>query len=474
MMFEYAIIGGGVVGTAILNKLTRLGKSCVLLEKENDVGFGSSKANSAIIHTGFDCTPGTLKAKLNVRGAEIFPELAKRLGIKIVNNGHLVVGNDIERLKELKRKGEKNGVKGLEIISEDKLHELEPMLSDNIKYALYAPSGCIIPSYELAVSLAEEAVINGAVVKLCFNAKKITRINGFYHIECDGDSVEAKVVINACGSGYNDIAKLIGSENYPLLFRRGEYYILDKNYSDICSHTVFPLPTKESKGILITNTVAGNILVGPTSYESDVSTKTTSEGLKEVKVKALSEMPDLPFKGNIRVFSGVRNISGDDFIVERSRIKDNVINVAGICSPGLSACPAIAEMVAELLGLNPNAEIKGLKKLAKKVIMADLSLEEQNKQIQKNPNYGKVVCKCENISLGEIIDAVNSPIPATTVDAIKRRTRAGMGRCQGGFCIFSVMEEIARATNKNFEDIEKDAIGSKIIQSEIKPDGGMA
>lgn len=474
MMFEYAIIGGGVVGTAILNKLTRLGKSCVLLEKENDVGFGSSKANSAIIHTGFDCTPGTLKAKLNVRGAEIFPELAKRLGIKIVNNGHLVVGNDIERLKELKRKGEKNGVKGLEIISEDKLHELEPMLSDNIKYALYAPSGCIIPSYELAVSLAEEAVINGAVVKLCFNAKKITRINGFYHIECDGDSVEAKVVINACGSGYNDIAKLIGSENYPLLFRRGEYYILDKNYSDICSHTVFPLPTKESKGILITNTVAGNILVGPTSYESDVSTKTTSEGLKEVKEKALSEMPDLPFKGNIRVFSGVRNISGNDFIVERSRIKDNVINVAGICSPGLSACPAIAEMVAELLGLNPNAEIKGLKKLAKKVIMADLSLEEQNKQIQKNPNYGKVVCKCENISLGEIIDAVNSPIPATTVDAIKRRTRAGMGRCQGGFCIFSVMEEIARATNKNFEDIEKDAIGSKIIQSEIKPDGGMA
>lgn len=474
MKFDYAVIGGGVVGSAILNKLTRLGKSCVLLEKESDVGFGSSKANSAIIHTGFDCTPGTLKAKLNVRGAEMFPEIAKRLGVKIVNNGHLVVGNDLERLNELKQRGESNGVKGLEIIGADKLHELEPMLSTNIKYALFAPSGCIIPSYELAVAFAEEAVINGAVVKLCFDTKNITNIDGLYHIESKDDSVDAKVVINACGSGYNDVAKLIGSETYPLSFRRGEYYILDKNHSNVCAHTIFPLPTKESKGILITNTVAGNILVGPTSYESDTSTKTTSAGLKEVKEKALLEMPDLPFRGNIRVFSGVRNISGSDFIIEKSRLKENVINLAGICSPGLSACPAIAEMVAELLGLNPNAEVKELKKLESKIIMADLSLEEQNKQIKKNPDYGKVVCKCENISLGEIIDAVNSPIPATTVDAVKRRTRAGMGRCQGGFCIFAVMEEIAKATNKKFDDIEKDALGSKIIQSEIKPDGGMA
>ena len=234
------------------------------------------------------------------------------------------------------------------------------------------------------------------------------------------------------------------------------------------------MPTKESKGILITNTVAGNILVGPTSYESDTSTKTTSGGLGEVREKALSEMPNLPLRGNIRVFSGVRNISGKDFIIEKSQLKENVINLAGICSPGLSSAPAIAEMVAELLGLNPNAEIKELKSLPKKVIMADLSLEEQNKLILQNSNYGKVVCKCENISLGEIIDAVNSPIPARTVDAVKRRTRAGMGRCQGGFCIFSVMEEIAKANNIRFDDIEKDAKGSKIINSDIKPDGGMA
>ncbi|MBP3630265.1 MAG: NAD(P)/FAD-dependent oxidoreductase [Clostridia bacterium] len=474
MNFDYAIIGGGVVGSAILNKLTRLGKSCILLEKESDVGFGSSKANSAIIHTGFDCTPGTLKAQLNVRGAKLFPEIAKRLGVKIVNNGHLVVGNDLEHLKELKVKGETNGVESLRIVDSDELHKMEPMLSKDIKYALYAPTGCIVPSYELAVAFAEEAVINGAVVKLCFDTKLVHYENGIYQISNGNEKVNARVIINACGSGYNSIAELIGSETYPLQFRRGEYYILDKNHSNVCSHTIFPLPTKESKGILITNTVAGNILVGPTSYESDTSTKTTSGGLGEVREKALSEMPNLPLRGNIRVFSGVRNISGKDFIIEKSQLKENVINLAGICSPGLSSAPAIAEMVAELLGLNPNAEIKELKSLPKKVIMADLSLEEQNELILQNSSYGKVVCKCENISLGEIIDAVNSPIPARTVDAVKRRTRAGMGRCQGGFCIFSVMEEIAKANNIRFDDIEKDAKGSKIIKSDIKPDGGMA
>lgn len=474
MNYDFAVIGGGVVGSAILNKLTRLGKSCVLIEKESDVGFGSSKANSAIIHTGFDCTPGTLKAQLNVRGAEIFPEVAKRLGVKIVNNGHLVVGNDLDQLNALKEKGEKNGVKGLEIIGFDKLHQLEPMLSEDIKYALFAPTGCIVPSYELAVAFAEEAVINGADVKLNFDINAISHENGLYKIVGNTQNICTKYIINACGSGYNDVAKLIGSEVYPLTFRRGEYYILDKNYSNVCSHTIFPLPTKDSKGILITNTVAGNILVGPTSYECDTSTKTTAGGLNEVREKALSEMPSLPLRGNIRVFSGVRNISGKDFIIEKSKARENVINLAGICSPGLSSAPAIAEMVAQLLGLDPSAEVKGLKTLPKKVVMADLSLEEQNKQIKKNPDYGKVVCKCENISLGEIIDAVNAPIPATTVDAVKRRTRAGMGRCQGGFCIFSVMEQLAKANKTSFDEIEKDARGSKIIQSEIKPNGGMA
>ena len=474
MKFEYAIIGGGVVGTAIFNKLTRLGKSCVLLEKESDVGFGSSKANSGIVHTGFDCTPGTLKAKLNVRGAQLFPEIAKRLQVKLVNNGHLVVGNDIEHLKNLFNKGVQNGVQGLEIINSEKLHALEPRLSEDIKHALYAPTGCVVSSYELSVAFAEEAVLNGAVVKLRYEIMEVSYKNGMYCIASADECVYAKAIINASGSGYNDVAKLIGSETYPLTFRRGEYYILDKNHKDICSHTIFPLPSKDSKGILITSTTSGNILVGPTSYESDTSTKTSQSGLSEVRTKALAEMPSLPLRGAIRVFSGVRNISGNDFIIEKSRSKECVINVAGICSPGLSSAPAIAEMVASLVGLDPNNEVKRLKLLPRKVVMADLSLEEQNAIIKKNPNYGKVICKCENISLGEIIDAINSPLPACTVDAVKRRTRAGMGRCQGGFCIFSVMEQLAKFNRIQFDKVEKDAKGSTIIHSDIKPDGGMA
>ncbi len=474
MCFDYAIIGGGIVGCSIFNKLTRLGFNCVLFEKENDLGFGSSKANSGIVHTGLDCLPNTLKAKLNVRGAKLFPEIAKRLNVQFVNNGHLIVGNDLGKLNELKLQGEKNGVKGLKILNSNELHKQEPLLSDDIKYALYAPTGGIISSYELAVAFAEEAVINGGKVELNFNTTKIENNDGVYQIKCNEKEIIARTIINACGAGFNDISKLIGTEEYPLQFRRGEYYLLDKEVSNVCHHTIFPLPTKYSKGVLITNTASGNILIGPTSYESDTSTKTTTAGLSEIRTKALEEMPSLPLRSNIRVFSGVRNISGNDFIIEKSKVKPNVVNVAGICSPGLSATPAIAEYVAELLGLDPKKEKRCLKKLPEKFVMAGLPLPKQNQIIKSNPNYGKVVCKCENVSLGEILDAINSPVPATTVDAVKRRTRAGMGRCQGGFCIFAVMEKLAEVHNQKFDNIEKDARGSKIIQSDIKPNGGMS
>ena len=473
MVFDFAIVGGGIVGCSIFNKLTRLGFKCVVVEKENDLGFGSSKANSGIIHTGLDCLPNTLKAKLNVRGAKLFPEIAKRLHVKFVNNGHLIVGNDLEKIKALKEQGETNGVVGLKILNSKELHEKEPLLSSDIIYALFAPTGGIVSSYELAVALAEEAVINGGVVELNFNTIKVASVGGNYKIISKAKDIEAKTIINACGAGFNDISKLIGAEEYPLQFRRGEYYLLDKEVSNVCSHTIFPLPTQYSKGVLITNTAAGNILVGPTSYESDISTKTTTAGLSEIRAKALEEMPKLPLRSNIRVFSGVRNISGNDFIIEKSKIKQNIINVAGICSPGLSAAPAIAEYVAEMIGLDPKKEKKSLHKLPPKIVMAELPLQKQNQIIKENPSYGKVICKCENISLGEILNAINSPVPATTVDAVKRRTRAGMGRCQGGFCIFSIMEKLAMAQGGKFEDIEKDANGSKIIQCDIKPNGGM-
>lgn len=469
-MYDYIVFGGGVVGSAILNKLTRLGEKCALIEIQNDVGFGASRANTALIHSGIDCKPNTLKAKLNVRGNYLFPSIAKRLKVKFVQNGHLIVGNDIKKLNELLERANKNGVKGAKLIGEKTLRKLEPNLSDEIKTGIFVPSGGMIESYCLAVAFVEEAVLNGANLFLMFDTKKITNTGDSFRIVArDGRVVEGEKLINCAGAGFNDINKLIGGETFNIEHRRGEYYLLDKTCSDFVNHPVFPLPTEVSKGILVSPTVHGNVLVGPTSSASDSQAKTTVEGLNQIKIDAGKTFKNIPYKENIRIFSGIRTIIGDDFIVERSKSVQNLINVAGICSPGLSASPAIAEMVAVLCGLNPNLELKGLKSRRAITNMNELSIAEQNKIIKVNSDYGRVVCRCENISLGEIKEALHSPVPANSVDAIKRRTRAGMGRCQGGFCIFSVMEEIARANQTSIEDINKDGVNSAILKSKIKP-----
>lgn len=469
-MFDVCVIGGGVVGTAILNKLTRLGQKCVLVEIQNDVGFGASRANTALIHSGIDCKPNTLKAKLNVRGNQLFPSLAKRLGIDYVQSGHLIVGNDEEKLNALMQKAKANGVKGVKLLDESALHKKEPNLSKEIKRGLFIPSGGMISSYNLAVAFAEEAVINGAEVCLEFNTKEIVQVNdGFKVCSTAGREIETKVIINACGAGYNEVARFIGSEEYPLNFRRGEYYLLDKSAGGYVSHPVFPLPTEFSKGILVSPTVHGNILVGPTSIPSDTETITTEAGLNQIKNEVTSTFSGVPFNTNIRVFSGVRTISGEDFIIEKSKKVNGVINVAGICSPGLSASPAIAEYAAELLNLDSSKEVAGLKKRTPYTQLNKLSIKDQNRLIKSNPNFGKVVCRCENISLGEIQECLTAPIPALSVDAVKRRTRAGMGRCQGGFCIFQVMEEVASTNKIEFNKVKKDGVGSEIIKSGIKP-----
>lgn len=471
MVFDYAIFGGGVVGSAIFNKLTRVGKTCVLLEKENDVGFGSSKANSGIVHTGFDCKPGTLKAKLNVIGCKQLPNIAKRLGVRYLKNGHLVVGNDLEKINELYNRGIKNGVKNLEIINTDALHKMEPNLSPDIKYALYAKDGGIISSYELSVALCEEAIINGGTVIREFITNSIQQNNDKLYISDGKKEIVADNIINCAGAGYNGIAKLLHTEQFDVEFRRGEYYLLDKSCSNFATKTIFPLPTEKSKGILVTPTTFGNIIVGPTSYVSDERTITTSQGLAEIKKSVKSNFPTLPFKSNIRVFSGVRNLVGDDFIIEKSKINNKVVNIAGICSPGLTCCTAIADYLLSIIGIK-NIEKKNLKLRKKPVVVASLPSAKQDEIIKQNPAYGKIVCKCEEVSLGEICDALNSPLPPLSVDGVKRRTRAGMGRCQGGFCIFSVMNLLAKNKKINFDDIEKDASGSTIICSSIKPNEG--
>ena len=349
--YDCVVIGGGVVGASIFNKLVRLGKSVALLDKASDVSTGASKANSGIVHAGYDPVPNTLKAKLNVEGSEIFPKLCKRLNVPIKNCGALVVGDDMEKIKNLYERGKQNGVKRLEILNREKIKQLVPDISDSITCALYAKTSCVVSPYLFTINLCEEGIINGGEVFLEEDIESVKKVKGFV-IKTKRNTFFAKNIINSAGAGYNDIAKILGSEEYEIQFRRGEYFVFSKTSSLNVPCTIFPLPTKKGKGVLITPTVDGNFLVGPTSERCENETVTTDLGLNDIKEKAKNILPNINFKNAIREFSGIRTICGEDFIIEKSKKVKNVINIAGICSPGLSSAPAIANMVETLLGFN--------------------------------------------------------------------------------------------------------------------------
>lgn len=462
-IYDVAIVGGGVVGSMLFSDLSRAGYKAVLLEKELDVATGMSKANSGLVHAGFDAKPGSMKAVFNVRGNKMYPSICKRLGIKLKNTGAFVVGDNIDSIKELYHRGEKNGVKDMFILNRGELLKALPNITENITCGLYAKSACIIDPYLLTICLAEEGVVNGGDVELDFNILSVTKTSQFFEIASETQKVYAKKIINCAGAGYNQVARLIQSEEYPTEFRRGEYYVLDNSEGNIVPATVFPLPTKAGKGVLVTPTVDGNILVGPTSYESDQNTKTTDLGLQDIRAKVGTMLNNVNLSKTIRVFAGVRVIVGDDFVIENSKRVDGVVNIAGICSPGLSAAPAISEyVIKKLLGLEYTQKSDAVK-IKPYLKLSELSLAKQNKLIKENPDYGKIVCKCEGISVGEIKDAINRPIRPRTMDGIKRRIRAGMGRCQGGFCSDKVAMILAKGNKVSMEDIVKEHKGGYYI-----------
>lgn len=467
-IYDYAVIGGGVVGCSIFNKLRRLGKEVVLIEKGYDVAVGTTKANSGIVHAGFDAKEGTLKARLNVRGAEMMPDICRELNVPYVQNGALVIGNFMPTLQELYDRGVANGVKDLEIIERKQLERLLPSIADNITCALYAKTSAIVSPYRLAIALAEQAVINGGSAIFDFQIKKFKKQDNYYLIGDGVQYIPARKIIVCVGGEHNNLAKILGNSEYDIKFRRGEYYLLDKGAMDINALTIFPLPSKESKGVLITPTTSGNIIVGPTSILTENNdTITTTEGLEDIAEKASLMLNNVNLKKNIRVFSGVRTLVGDDFVIEKDKINPDIINVTGICSPGLTAAPAIAEYVCkDLLGIY-DEEID-MKPLPIRKKLQGSTNEQIAELIAEDERYGKIVCRCENVSEREIIDAINSPLKPITVDAIKRRTRAGMGRCQGGFCFSKVMELIARETGMSIDDICKENYGSRIIVGDIK------
>lgn len=469
MKYDVAVVGGGVVGCAILNKLTRKGLNAVLIEKANDVAMGASKANSGIIHAGFDCKPNTLKARFNVRGSQMYPQLCKELNIGIKNCGALVVGNDMAVVKELLARGKQNGVKGLKVLNRNKLLKLVPGLAEDVTCGLYAKTSAIVSPYMVTIALAEEAVLNGA--KVLFNTEVTscdTTKNGYNITLSNNKKISAKHIVNCAAAGYNDVANVLGTENYNITFKRGEYFLLD-NTVNITNLTIFPLPSKTSKGVLISPTYDGNTIVGPTSYECEFDTRTTSEGLKEVKDRSQSVITKIPFNKNIRNFSGVRVIVDDDFVIEKSQTKENIINVAGICSPGLSAAPAIAEYVVEEL-MGYNAQDNSLIRRKPYTSIVNMTPSQRNKLIKSNPDYGQIVCKCECVSLGEIKEALNSPLKPTSVDAVKRRVRAGMGRCQGGFCLTKVIQTISETCKISEMNVVKENLGSNFYVSDINPE----
>lgn len=475
MKYDVAVIGGGVVGALISRELSKYDISVALLERCNDVAMGTTKANSAIVHGGFDALPGTLKAKLNVRGTELMPQICEKLNVPYRNNGSLVLAfseSEMEHVHTLFDRGIKNGVPNLEIINGDKVREFEPHVSQEVVGALLSNSAGIVCPYELTIAATENAVSNGVEFIRNCEVKAISYNDGFT-LDTTVGEITASYIINAAGNHCDEIANMIGDNSIKLVARKGEYYLLDKSFGFLADHTIFQCPNEMGKGVLVTPTVDGNLLIGPSATDEDNkdNVDTTPEGLEFVVSKAMKSVPSLNVRGAITSFAGVRaHPVTDDFIIGCSDKNDKFINVAGIESPGLSAAPAIAEYVADILFTSFKAEKKKDAKDTRKapVRFRHMTKSQREELIKENSAYGRIICRCETITEGEILDAIHAPAGARDVDGVKRRTRAGMGRCQGGFCGSKVVEILSRELGVPMNEITKFGGDSKIIFERTK------
>ncbi|WP_238915121.1 NAD(P)/FAD-dependent oxidoreductase [Clostridium sp. YIM B02555] len=475
-MYDVAIIGAGVLGNSIFRELTKYNLKVVVLEKENDVSMGTSKANSAIVHAGYDPKEGTLMAKYNVAGNEMFEDLCKELSVPFKRNGSLILAfdeEDMQTVKELYENGCKIGVKGLKILSKAEVLEMEPNLNEEIKGALYAPTGGIVGPFEYTIALAENAVQNGGEIKLKKEVVSIEKGDTFRIATQDGEVIEAKYVINAAGLYADKIHNLICKESFKIIPRSGEYFIMDKSQGNVVSHTIFQCPSKLGKGVLVTPTVHGNLLIGPDARDIDDKEDlgTVGEGLDSIRETSMRTTTKVNFRESIRNFAGLRaNPDTGDFIVEENDGVKGFIDVAGMKSPGLSSAPAIALGVVDIL------EKAGCKLEKKENFIAnreqvhfmELPAQEKAELIKKNPQYGRMICRCESITEGEIVDAIKRSFGVLSLDGIKRRCRPGMGRCQGGFCGPRVQEIIAREYKVSLESVVLEKDNSYILLGKTK------
>ncbi len=470
-MYDVIIIGAGVSGAASARELSRYNVNVCVLEKEHDVCCGTTKANSAIVHAGFDAANGSLMAKLNVRGNEMMEQLSKDLDFSFKRNGSLVIcrsEEDMPNLQALYERGVKNGVKDLRIISREELVEMEPNITDDAVAALYAPTGGIVCPFNLNIALAENANVNGVEFKFNTEVIDIKKVDDHFEIETNNGTYEAKYIVNAAGVYADKIHNMVSVDKMHITPRRGDYCLLDKTAGGHVSKTIFALPGKYGKGILVTPTVHGNLLIGPTAVdiEDKEGINTTAEGLDEVISKAGASVKNIPMRQVITSFAGLRaHEDRHEFIIGEVEDCPGFINCAGIESPGLSSAPAIGEMVANILKEKMGLEEKDNFIATRKGIVdpEELSLEERKQLIKENPAYGNIICRCEMVTEGEIIDAIKRPLGATSLDGVKRRTRAGMGRCQSGFCAPRTMEILARELGVDMSEITKSGKGSEII-----------
>ncbi|HEY5537697.1 MAG TPA: NAD(P)/FAD-dependent oxidoreductase [Acetobacterium sp.] len=491
-MYDIAIIGAGIAGSYVARELSRYKLNVVLLDGENDVGNQITMANSAIIHAGFDSPSYKLKGKFNTAGNIMYEKVCADLDVPFKRCGSLVVAHDeyeMATVHELYQNGLKNGVPGLKILFKEEVHTMEPHLNRDICGALYAPTAGVVSPFELCVNVAENAVDNGVTLKLNHLVRDIKKIADHFNIVTNTGNIEAKYVINAAGVYADDIYEMVGEPYFQLLARKGNYFIFDKEVGNLVNHVIFPCPSKNGKGILVAPTVHGNLLIGPDAEpveKGDIST--TAERLDYIKTNALKNCPTLPFNKIIRSFAGLRNTpvvdtfttTDGDFIIEESPIK-GFINVAGYESPGLSSIPAVAHYVVEEIVKalipdmidNPNFNPK----IRPRMRFEELTETEKKDLIKQNPKYGKVICRCETITEGEIMDVIHRSVGARTVKSVKKRCRPGMGRCQGGFCSPRVVEILARELHCSLDEIMYDQQDSTYIlsgktksaQSEVKP-----
>jgi len=473
-MYAVIMIGGGVIGCATAYYLSQCNLKCALLEASNDVSNGTSKANSAIIHAGYDRRENTVMARMNVEGAALTKELCKKLDVPYNQCGALVLAfddDDLNIVKKLKLRGDNNSVEGLQILNKQETKQLEPEISDNVIGALWAPTSAIISPWQYTLALAQVANVNGVEFKFNNEVTTISKENDIFTLTTKQGQYQAKYVINAAGCYSDKVHELIGKKEFTILPAKGEYCLLDKAQGARIKHTLFQCPNKDGKGVLVSPTVHGNLIVGPNSLVSEADDiDTTYEGLAFVKKAAAKSVETIDYRDNIRNFAGVRARSDShDFIIEESKSVANFFNLAGICSPGLSSAPAIGlQAVKWVLSKESFAKKEHYEEERHVIRFNELSDKEKDELIKKNPAYGRVVCRCETITEGEILQCFKDPLPPCSLDGVKRRVNSSMGRYQGGFCGGKITTLLMKEFNLQYNEVLQNQEGTNILLAQAK------